>query len=491
KESPSETIKTKSGTRKLRYSMDTLMQKRYVAKEVQKPNQGIIAFHSASYDTATHYKKIVKLHSLLGGVKLKFNQLETSGLDSSAHFKANLNSLQLDAIDISTDKISVLIANGSLNDLVLNSDHLKDPWKLLEDNHPTATIHNLKAKIETNGNLIGFDRLDYNPQISSGTIRQFEFRPLKDKQQFLADSYYQTNYMHAQIESIDFHTFDIKRMMNDSVFHLSKIQVTSPNLEIGRDKTHPFFATAIKPLPTNAFQNVNVKFKIDSVLVSDGKIAYTEKSRITEKEGTINFSKMNALVRNVKNVDLESNDSLRIRASALFMDSARVNLRMRESYADTLGGFVLTTQVSPFKTSILNAALVPMVAVDFKSGYVDTLYMRAIGREYLSLGSMKFLYHDLKVEFLDRNDTSRHSLKNQLLKFAANTFVVRTNNTDRMGKIFYERDRNRAVFQYWVKMILSGVTTSVGAKSNKKQIRKYMKDLNQKKLPAIEDDFVL
>jgi hypothetical protein len=196
-------------------------------------------------------------------------------------------------------------------------------------------------------------------------------------------------------------------------------------------------------------------------------------------------------VRNVKNVDLESNDSLRIRASALFMDSARVNLRMRESYADTLGGFVLTTQVSPFKTSILNAALVPMVAVDFKSGYVDTLYMRAIGREYLSLGSMKFLYHDLKVEFLDKNDTSRHSLRNQLLKFAANTFVVKTNNTDRNGKIYYERDRNRAVFQYWVKMILSGVTTSVGAKSNKKQIKKYMKDLNQKKLPAIEDDFVL
>ena len=117
--------------------------------------------------------------------------------------------------------------------------------------------------------------------------------------------------------------------------------------------------------------------------------------------------------------------------------------------------------------------------------------MRAVGREYLSLGSMKFLYHDLKVEFLDKNDTSRHSVKNQLLKFAANAFVIRTNNSKRTGEVYYERDRNRAVFQYWVKMILSGVTTSVGAKSNKKQIKKYMKELNQKNLPPIEGKFDL
>jgi hypothetical protein len=200
---------------------------------------------------------------------------------------------------------------------------------------------------------------------------------------------------------------------------------------------------------------------------------------------------MDALVRNVKNIDLSLDDSLRIRASTLFMDSARVDLRVRESYRDTLGGFLLTTQVSPFNTSILNKALIPLASVDFRSGQVDTLYMRAVGREYLSLGSMKFLYHDLKVEFLDKNDTSRHSVKNQLLKFAANAFVIRTNNSERTGKVYYERDRNRAVFQYWVKMILSGVTTSVGAKSNKKQIKKYMKQLNQKNLPPIEGKFDL
>jgi hypothetical protein len=297
--------------------------------------------------------------------------------------------------------------------------------------------------------------------------------------------------MDTQIASISFNKFNVKRFLKDTVVQLANIQVESPRLELSRDKTKPFFVTAVKLLPTNAFQKLKVGFKIDTLNVSDGSISYTERSRITEKEGTINFSHLNALVHNVKNIDLDNDDSLYIQASTRFMDSAKVQLRVRESYLDSLGGFLLTTRVSPFNTAILNKALVPMVSVDFKSGMVDTLYMRAIGREYLSLGSMKFLYHDLKVEFLDKEDTSRHSLKNQLLKFAANTFVVRTNNTKRTGEIYYARDRNRAVFQYWVKMILSGVTTSVGAKSNKKQIKRYKKSLNQKHLPRIEGAFDL
>jgi deoxyhypusine synthase len=82
-------------------------------------------------------------------------------------------------------------------------------------------------------------------------------------------------------------------------------------------------------------------------------------------------------------------------------------------------------------------------------------------------------------------------VKNAILKFAANNFVIRTNNPNRIGQVYFERDRQRAVFQYWIKMILSGVTTSVGAKSNKKQIKKYMKNLNQKKLPPIDENLVI
>jgi len=490
-ELPEPVSNTKEGARRFRIGTDTLLQNTYSTNGLKQPGSHLKLSSSTENDTSAFVKKTMRLKSERGGINFDLGNIQTTARDSSMRLNAKINTIQFSEVDFATDKLIAWVNNGSLNNFVVDSDRSKDAWSLLEDNYTTAVIHNMKAGIEINGNLIRFDRLDYDPKTMSGSVRQFEFRPLKDKYQFLDDSYYQTNYMDTQIESIAFNRFNVKRFLKDTVIQLANIDVKSPRLEIGRDKTKPFFATAVKPLPTNAFQKLKVGFKVDTVRVSEGRISYTEKSRITGREGTINFSQMDALARNVKNIDLNLDDSLYIRASTRFMDSANVRLRVRESYGDTLAGFVLTTQVSPFNTDILNKALVPMVSVDFKSGFVDTLYMRAIGREYLSLGSMKFIYHDLKVEFLDKTDTSRHTLKNQLLKFAANTFVIRPNNRDRTGKVYYERDRNRAVFQYWVKMILSGVTTSVGAKSNKKQIKKYMKELNQKKLPPIGDKFDL
>lgn len=472
---------------RFRSALDTLRLSRYSVKnsdQIARPEK----VKQDEADTAQWQRKMISAQGKQGGLQLLLTDIQASFKDSLTHARVTVEAT-FDQVNLVTEKLRADLQSGKVLGLTIKPEQLKNPMGLITSNRNTLSVQNLSANLVLNESNIGFKNFRYNPLKASGEVHDVEVRPIKSKQQVLDESYYQTNYMHTKLASVSFNNLDVEQLISDSMIHLSSIHVKSPSLQIARDKTKPFFATAIKPLPTNAFKNIQAKFKIDSLNVSDGRINYTEKSRITGQEGTITFTDLHAKVRNVKNMDLHEDDSLHIYATTRFLDSANVTLRVRESYRDTLGGFIMSTQVSPFHTSILNSALVPMVSVDFKSGFVDTLFMRAIGREYISLGSMKFLYHDLKVEFLDKNDTSHHSLKNQLLKFAANTFVIKTNNKDRTGKIFYERDRNRAVFQYWVKMILSGVTTSVGAKSNKKQLKKYLKDLNQKKLPPIEEDF--
>jgi len=442
-------------------------------------------------DASSSNKQRIGVGSKNGNLKFYLTNIHSSKSDSITKVTSIINRIEFSEVDFVTDKLIAWLGQGSLDNLVFNSERTKNIFNIIEDNQHTAVLHTLQGSVTVNDNVIKYGKLDYHPQSSSVSIKQFEFRPLKDQQQFLKDNFYQTNYLATRIESISLNQLNIKRLLEDTVIHIGIINVSSPNLEIGRDKTHPFLAKGFKPLPTNAFKKLKVGFKIDTLKLMNGNITYTEKSKITGQNGTIGFTNVNGLICNIKNVDLFRSDSLYIRANTRFMDSALVKLRVRESYSDTLGGFLMTTDVSPFHTSVLNKALVPMVAVDFKSGFIDTLHMRAIGREYLALGSMRFLYHDLKVDFLDKSDTSRHSVKNQLLKFVANTFVIRDKNRNRTGNVYFERDRSRAVFQYWVKMILSGVTTSVGAKSNKKQIKKYLNSLNQKKLPPIKGNFNL
>ena len=74
------------------------------------------------------------------------------------------------------------------------------------------------------------------------------------------------------------------------------------------------------------------------------------------------------------------------------------------------------------------------------------------------------------------------------MTFAANSFVVKTNNKKRKGVIYFPRDREKAIFNYWVKMALSGMASSVGAKHNKKALRQYRRELKARNLPPIEWD---
>jgi len=483
-----EVIAPKTLKRSIRAAIDTIQMG---AKQTNAP--WLTGKHGQYVNDGGDSIKTIQfmgLQSGESGIKISVSQIEVQNLDSSPLVRAKVNAITLNQLLLRSNELSMLISSGLINDLVFNSGHLKEPFKILQDNHPTAAIHNMKAKIETGGNLIRFDRLDYDPTLAQGKVKGIELRPVKDKQAFLDESFYQTNFIHTRIDSVSFQRFDASRLAEDSIIHLSYIHVMSPTLEIDRDKTHPFYVGKTRYLPSNAIQKLGVKLKIDTLQFGGGEIRYTEKSRVTGDEGLLYFTDVEGMVRNIKNIEMKNNDMLYIRANSRFMDSANVVLRVRESYNDTLGGFLMTTQVSPFHTSILNPVLIPLAAVEFQSGYVDTLMMRAIGREYLSLGSMKFLYHDLRVTFLDKEDTSRHSAKTAILKFFANEFVIRTNNTKRIGTVFYERDRNRSVIQYWVKMILSGASTSTGVKSSKRQLRKYYRELNIKNLPSIkEKDF--
>lgn len=472
---------------KIRDKVDSLM---YSTNQGGIPLQQRISGSTSVVGTSAESGFITETNTVesgRNGVVLSVSNIETFSQDSSTHVKASLDSMRLSGIRVHRNNIDARIEQGLLENLKVNSVWVKQPMEMLRANHSSTAVHDFQASIETADHVLKFDRLDYDPSRAEGTIKGFEHRPRKNKKAFLDESFFQTNFMDTRIESLSFHHWDARRFTDDSTIHIRLIRVVEPSLEIDRDKTHPFYSSKIRLLPTNAFQKLGMRFRIDSLQFNDGRIVYTEKSKVTSKEGSIHFTKVAGLVRNIKNIELEGHDTLFIRATARFLDSANVNLKVRESYQDSLAGFLMTTQVSPFHSSILNPMLVPLVSVKFESGYIDTLHMRALGREHLSLGRMKFLYHDLKVSFLDQNDTSRHSIRNYILKVAANTLVIRTNNKKRIGDVFEVRDRHRAVFQYWVKMILSGVTTSVGAKSNRSQMKKYLKELDTKKLPAIEE----
>jgi hypothetical protein len=238
----------------------------------------------------------------------------------------------------------------------------------------------------------------------------------------------------------------------------------------------------------NRIKSIPFKFSIDTVWLNNADATYTEFNPKTNQAGTIPVNKITLLFFPVKNYNFLPTDSLRTHINAYILDSIWVRLRLKESYVDTLSGFLMTVRIKPADARVLNPILLPLTSARIKSGYLDTLTMRVAGDEYLAFGDMTMLYHDLKVEIIKKNIAGKKSFFSGLLNFIANTFVIKNKNVHRTGHVFFIRNRERSSLNYLIKILLSGIGSTVSSKSDKKILRQYKKELRQRNLPPLDYD---
>jgi hypothetical protein len=390
-----------------------------------------------------------------------------------------VNDFQFDSIGKSTG--SLVMNNGKLKEFKISSSTIHDLQKLVGAN-PAFQLHELKGHyIDAEKSIWwyngGFDRVYNNFSLDS-----FIYRHEQSVDSFLAKQKFQTDYITVKTGAIRLGAVDIDTYLKDSTLTIGTATIDNILFTDYKDKNLPFQAGIIKPLLVNRIKKIPARLLIDSVLISHSNIVYTEKGDKIKKTGTVNLSGVSAKLSNIKSFNHSNIDSLRIVLTGSLVDSIWTRIAVNESYTDTAGGFLMTVQMKPANATLLNPVLIPFSSAKIIKGYLDTLSMTAVGREYLATGEMKMLYHDLKIRILKDGDENKKSLWNSILNFIANSFVVHNKNTSRTSKVFFVRNRERSAINYLIKTALSGVVNSVGAKGTKKAIRNYKKEQRRRKL---------
>lgn len=354
----------------------------------------------------------------------------------------------------------------------------------------SASLKITNLDFENNQILLKAGQIQSPALQESLTVKQFVFQPKDSPFVYMAKQAWQTDYIALKSQEIKIEKITVPDTGDIDLIRTAHIQVQQPEIFVYRDKMVPFKHNQYKALPTAALQQVKQAFQIDSISVRGGSLQYQEKSDKTELIGSVTIEKMQAKLRNIKNIHITQTDSLQLSARGLFMGEAGLNVRLRQSYLDTLHGFSFNANLGRFDLTNLNAMTEPAVSVKIKSGQLDTLYLRAIGRENLSLGTVHMPYNNLKVQFLKKGDESRKNLLSGLITFAANSFVIKKKNVNRTGVIYFPRNKEKSIFNYMVKMTLSGAASSAGAKSNKKNLKQYQKELKKTHLPPIPEEIL-
>ena len=382
-------------------------------------------------------------------------------------------------------KINLLINQLSLGNLNLSSAYVSNINELIKYNVSAWLRTGTGQYIDSNTTLNWYNA-EYSYKNKTLTLDSFNYHPTQSRDSVVARTPYQTDYITFHSGLVKITDFNLEKYKKDSALIANTINVTNPVITIYRDKQPPFLGGTIKPLPVDMIQRIQLPVSVQRLNLYDGTLSYTERNAKTRAEGTLHLTHLNGGLSNIKNRNITATDSLTLTLNAYLMDSAQINLRVRESYTDSLSGFLMTLRMKPTSLSFLNPVLAPLSNVIIKSGTIDSFHLRAIGREELSFGEMNMYYRNLRIKLVKDGQEDQSTFLQNAVSFLANTFIIKKNNNGRTGLVYFERLRDRSFFNYIVKMTFSGMATSVGVKKNRKYKKQYERELKERALPAID-----
>ena len=142
--------------------------------------------------------------------------------------------------------------------------------------------------------------------------------------------------------------------LDSNIFRISNITSTNAALSVYSDKLKPPAQSKIKPLPVAALKKAHFPLQIDSLHLNNMAVNYTELNAKTKHTGHVYFTHVKASIQNINFQTQTATDSLRINASANFLDTLPVHIVMNESYIDSLNGLSMQLQLGHGDMRVLN-----------------------------------------------------------------------------------------------------------------------------------------
>ncbi|MFT3936849.1 MAG: hypothetical protein QM726_24705 [Chitinophagaceae bacterium] len=293
----------------------------------------------------------------------------------------------------------------------------------------------------------------------------------------------QGDYMTIQGEAVNISGIKLHKHQGDSLLQVHKVFVDSVSLTTVRDKRMPFKHGQEKEMPAALISAIKMPIHVDSIVVQRSKVTVNEIAIKSAKKGTIPLNDINAVITNFSSD--HKGDSLTLIADARLLNYKINRFYYKEAYNDSLSYFFAGVHISPMALQEFSSVTIPLASVGVDRGNADTMFAQWVGNKYGAYGRMNFYYKDLKVRLLDAKDNTKKPLLLSLVNAIA-PLILHKNNSE-ASQMFFMRDREKFVFNYWVKTILSGLSTSAGIKRNKKMIKNYKKAKAQYSLPMLYD----
>lgn len=404
-------------------------------------------------------------------------------------FSKKLNSISIDHIDIMNSKFNIY-KNGI--------DTL--PFFSTNDNSISVKKFNVNSETDQQNRLFFAEKFEivlnkFSYHLANGLysmhgkslyasyldsiliVDSLRLVPNFTKKKFANEAEQQISRVEFISSKVKCKTMDVKSFFENNWLIIHKIEIAGCSIDVYRDNTLPL-KRIIRPSLQRIVKNIPFFVSVDSIEMNDGELSFEVLNPEANSTGKLTANKMNAIITGVQNDTSSFSDDQRIKAviDGYIFNQGRFRQNFTFPLKSTKEFFYSSGKITAMPMALFNPIIEPAKHILIKSGQLDSVNFSFVANENSSEGTMKFMYHDLKIEVMNKK-VAKNGFKEKLQTIAANNLIVKNNNPNkdgviRISKIYAKRNPYRFFVFYSMQSILSGIEPAIEGEKKAKWMQK-------------------
>jgi len=414
-----------------------------------------------------------KIPTELGGMdQIEVHHVSMNQMDVQMriHNKNFVAPLEMDHFNLEIDSFHVTPGEQIDSNRVLWADDI------------SIGVENIYTTVDEGLYELGADGFQFSTENKDLELKGLSFVPTVGRYEYALHKGYQKDVFNISLKSLKALDLDYLGLIYDQKVRGGALNVIQPSVAILKDKRIPEPPYQYKAIIPEKFKQLKMPITLDSIVVDRAKIAYEEFPEKGRKPGSILLTEMNITANNVTNdtAMLMVDSTLKITMDSRFLDTSDLTLYLEYNMLSPVNSFKMSSTLGSFDATLINRYVEPVYSATINSGMVSRMDMSVIGNDSIAGGKMGLYYDDFKFTFLNERTHENKGFSTKLRSAIGNT-IIKTKNKyhpfKRRQPLYFQRITGKGWINYLVRIELAGVSSSVGLKNYKKELKKANKKL--------------
>lgn len=271
-------------------------------------------------------------------------------------------------------------------------------------------------------------------------------------------------------DELQLNKIDYKLLNRDRRLTASSLMVGAGNLSIFLNRALPdSIMDRGLNFPQLALKRFKLNTTIDTVVIQNLRVNYSEYNPESRRKGTVSFSKMNGTIRNLTNdsLTLIKNKYCDTKLTTLLMDRGRLNVAMKFDLEAPDGAFEFAGNVGRMDADIFNAAIRPLSLIEIRSGFLEKMNFNGAGSTRDVKGNVICYYNGLKIALLEKSENTTWLKRRGIASIFANVLIIKSENPSpdepvRIANFRYIRPQHSSFFNLIWKGLSEALLETIG-----------------------------